>query len=209
MPRSYIFKETEQDSLLECAFFNFPVFEIKVSLRRVTISVPNSFGISSVQVLSRPSRLIKGCNDLLSDKLCNCKATALQMERLGHPVDLMGDLVPNNCTDRRLGSSRENFRTVLSFDFQRRDPASKASVPMLSDEFGKFFIGLVNDEGLRKKLDPEQLMIVNHFSEIISDGDVFYFMFGYDDVCRSEVPNLRVGKKSLDMKLSGVGSFNN
>lgn len=209
MPRSYIFKETEQESLLECAFFNFPVFEIKVCLRRVKISVLNSFGISSVQILSRPSRLIKGCDDLLSDKLCSCKATALQMKHLGHPVDLMSDFVPNNCTHRRLGFSKEDFRVVLSFDFQRRDPASKALVPMLSDEFGKFFIGLANDEGLRRKLDPEQLMIVNHFSEIISDGDVFYFMLGDDNVCRSEVPNLRVSKKSLEMKLGGVGSFNN
>lgn len=201
MSKSYIFLPSSKKNYVELNLFNLPVFEIKMILKFIDKTAQGNAAVEQVSILSRPSSLIKGCVNLLNDEPCDCKVLQKHLANNGKFADLKSDIVPNNCTHRRLSGSKEDFRTILSFDFKLRGLGEEGNVKLLLKDFGKFFYGLSTDFSLRQKLDEEQLMVINHIRDISSKGDKFYFILADGKVFESKVPDNHKGQVDIDIDL--------
>lgn len=209
MSKSYVFLPSRQKSCVELNLFNLPILEIKMVIKFISKTAQGDAAVEQVSILSRPSNLIKGCVNLLNDEPCDCKLLQKHLANSGKFVDLKSDIVSNNCIHRRLSPSKEDFRTILSFDFRLRGLSEEGNVKLLLKDFGRFFYGLPTDLNLRQKLDEEQLMVVNHLRDISSKGDKFYFILADGKIFESKVPEDQKGQVDIDIDLGTNPSFIN
>lgn len=184
MPSHYIFMPSLDGKILECRFPNYPVYDIFLYASGGVANDGKTIVLSALQIASRPTELKKGCFDLLGQKECDCKAFQRYLEKAGIKLDLIKDIVPENCHHRHLRESSEEIVTSFTYDFQKKN-SIPSNVLLRAEDFGSLMLKILQDESVLKKASSEQKDVFRYLQNQIKPDDIFIFALPGGNVCKS------------------------